>query len=93
MQRHQEYADGLVAKHGKDKAIKIVSRCLNTTGRDLTMFDEAEFTINDHGRYEYAKTQSNKVFGKKDKRIKANYNFFSLVLKLLNKGTKNAIKN
>lgn len=95
MQRHQEYANELVKKHGEEKAVKIVTENLAIANREpvLTFFDEAEFTINDHGRYEFSKTQGKKVTKIKDKRVKGNRNFFALVLQLLTKGKKNESKN
>jgi len=95
MKRHQEYADGLVRTHGLEHATKIVETCLAIAKREwsLTYFDEAEFFINDHGKYEFAKIQGAKVGQRKDKRIKANRNFYSLVLQLLTKGQKNVVKN
>ena len=95
MQRHQEYANELVKKHGEEKAVKIVTENLAIALREpvLTLFDEAEFVINDHGRYDFSKTQSKKVATVKDKRVKATRNFFALVLKLLTKGQTNVVKN
>lgn len=95
MKRHQEYADGLVKTHGKEHAVKIVTECLAIANRayQITLFDEADLFINDHGRYEFAKVQSNKVLKRKDKRVKANRNFYALVLQLLTKGQKNVVKN
>lgn len=96
MKRHQEYADALVKTHGKEHAIEIVENCLAIANRgyQVTLFDEADLFINDYGKYEYAKVQSNKVLKRKDKRVKANRNFYTLVLQLLNKkGKKNESKN
>lgn len=95
MKRFQEYADGLVKTHGQEKAIKIATDSQAIANREagLTFFDEAEFTINEHGRYEFSKTQSKKVAGLKDKRVKSTRNFWNLVVQLLNKGVKNESKN
>jgi hypothetical protein len=94
VKRHQEYADGLVKTHGIEKAVKIVTDCLSIANRasQITYFEEADLFINDHGRYEYAKVQSQKVTKRKDKRIKSTRNFYELVLQLLNKGQKNVKK-
>lgn len=95
MKRHQEYAAGLVKTHGQEHAVKIVTDCLAIANREwsLTYFDEADFFVNDFGRYEFAKVQSKKVLNIKDKRIKANRNFYSLVLQILTKGQTNVSKN
>lgn len=94
MKRHQEYADGLVKTHGLEKAIKIATDSQAIANREagITFFDESEFTINEHGRYEFSKTQSKKVAGLKDKRIKATRNFYALVLHLLTKKEKKNVE-
>ena len=96
MTRHQEYAKQLILTHGHEKALEIVERALAGTARygySLTLFDEADFHVNDFGRYEYSKTQSKKTQGRKEKRVKSNLNFFNLVKQLIKKEVKNARKN
>lgn len=91
MKQHKEYTDKLVQTHGPVHALKIVTDCLNIANRSFstTFFEEAEFTINDKGFYEYAKNQSKKVEGKKANRMSKTKNFYTLVHKLLTKGIKN----
>lgn len=87
--RHEQYAKDLVTLHGQPYAIKMMEKALEVSKRAniLTYFDEADFSISDGGKYEYAKTQSGKKNGLKEKRQKQNINFYSEVLKLLRKVT------
>lgn len=97
MTRHEQYATDLVRVQGKEDAIRIASHALQisrTQGAALTTFGEADFVVSDYGKYEFAKVQSKTPFQFKDKRIKANINFWALVLQILTKTEKkNVSKN
>lgn len=91
MTRHQQYATDLVRVQGKEDAIRIASNALQVArsqGHALTTFEEADFVVSDYGKYEFAKIQSKTPFQFKDKRIKANINFWALVLQILTKSEK-----
>jgi len=97
MTRHQQYAAELVSKHGLKDALRIANRSLTVSQREhgyLTLFDEADFFINDYGKYEYSKIQSKKPMAVKQKRAKGTQNFWTLVVQILNTvENKNVVKN
>lgn len=97
MLRHQQYAAELLSKHGLKDALRIANRSLLVSQREnghLTLFDEADFFINDYGKYEYSKIQTKKPLGRKQKRAKSAINFWALIVQILNKSEKkNVVKN
>lgn len=92
MTRHELFAKGLVTTHGEKDALRIADNALRISrnGAVLTMFEEADFVVSDYGKYEFAKFQSKNPIDQKNKRIKANVNFWSLIVQILTKGNKNA---
>lgn len=92
MTRHELFAKGLVTTHGEKDALRIADNALRVSrnGATLTMFEEADFVVSDYGKYEFAKIQTKEPLTVKNKRIKANINFWSLIVQTLTKGQKNA---
>ena len=92
MTKYEKYAQNLLAKHGDKDALRIADnsfRISKVHGAALTNFDEIDFFVNDYGKYEHSKVQSNKSLTRKQKRIKNSVNFWALIVQILIKGTKN----
>lgn len=86
------YTITLVRAHGKEKALSIAKRCLETSknfGKDITFVDEADFYINQNGVMNLSKTQSKKFESVKAKRVNKTINFWNEVVNTLNKGRQN----
>lgn len=89
--RHEQYAQKLQEVHGIDKAVYMVKGAIMRTeqgAHNLTYFDEADFHVDDRGRYQFNKQQSDKGPKAKQKRITKTLNFYKEVLKLLTRNKK-----